>query len=453
MSEDKKRDEKADENPELRFAEEWALELAGEVITPSKDRLPIIPDRVEIAELVASEDEREKLAFRTLYETGMRESEFLELGKDQLADGFLSVAGRKVLITPKTLTQLNQLADSTKKDAKIFGWEVAELRKRLRARARKTGLMDRYEPIDRKLMPAVFRHACGVHLVENGMDIYLLKALLGYSSIYTSFRIQQMAVGTCRESYERCHPLAKVPAVKIGPKRRSMAATAAGFFKSMVSGLFNLKMMNLVMAPMMMAPPMVVPVEKDPHKGSPADLDPAQMKTLMGAAKDDRERMLARLFYASAARVSSTAELHYLDVFYDERRLFLREAKGDVDLYALIDQGTADMLRMWQGTEPISDSVFELSTRSLNRLISEMGERSGLQEQFEPLGESVSPHCFRHAFATHVYEAGMELYHIQKLLGHSSLAVTDQYIFQHFKRHQDVYRRIFKTLKEPDLLH
>ena len=447
MSEDKKSIEKEDEDPELRFAEEWALELAGEVITPSKDRLPIIPDRVEIDELVASDDPLENLAFRTLYETGMRESEFLELSPDQLADGFLRVGGRRVLLTPKTLKQINELAASAKKDATIFGWEVAELRKRLRARARKTGLMDRYQPIDRKLMPAVFRHACAVHLIENGMDIYLLKALLGYSSIYTSFRIQQMAVGTCRESYERCHPLAKVPALKIGPKRRSMAATAAGFFKSMVSGLFSLRLMNQVMAPMMMAPPMVVPIEKDPHKGSPADLDPTQMKTLMAAAKDDRERMLARLFYASAARVSSTAELHYLDVFYDERRLFLREAKGDVDLYALIDQGTAEMLRMWQGTEPISDSVFELSTRQLNRLISEMGERSGLQAQFEPLGESVSPHCFRHAFATHVYEAGMELYHIQKLLGHSSLAVTDQYIFQHFKRHQDVYRKTFKPTR------
>ena len=450
MSEDKKRDPKSDENPELRFAEEWALELAGEVSTPHIHRLPIIPDRVEIAELVASDDPLESLAFRTLYETGMREAEFLELSKDQLADGFLNVASRQVLLTPKTLRQLNELAEGAgaKKDAKIFGWEVAELRKRLRARARKTGLMDRYEPIGRKLMPSVLRHACGVHLVENGMDIYLLHALLGYSSIYTSFRIQEMAVGACRESYERYHPLAKVPAIKIGPKRRSLVASAAGFFKSMVSGLFNLEMMNLVMAPMMMAPPMVVPVEKErePHKGSPADLNPAQMITLMGAAKDDREKMLSRLFYASAARVSSTAELHYLDVFYDERRLFLREAKGDIDLYALIDQGTADMLRMWQGNEPISDSIFELSTRQLNRLISEMGERSGLQAQFEPLGESVSPHCFRHAFATHVYEAGMELYHIQKLLGHSSLAVTNQYIFQHFKRHQSVYRKTYKPL-------
>ena len=62
MSDDKKDLEKDEEDPELRFAEEWALELAGEVITPSKDRLPIIPDRVEIDELVASEDPLEQLA-------------------------------------------------------------------------------------------------------------------------------------------------------------------------------------------------------------------------------------------------------------------------------------------------------------------------------------------------------------------------------------------------------
>ena len=393
----------------LNFEKEWPLELSEEVRTPNTDRLPIIPDRVEIAELFATEDALEQLAFRTLYETGLREAEFLALSKDQLADGFLNVAGRRVLLRPETLKELNELA-GLENGSSLFGWETAELRKRLRDRARQTGLINRYEPIDRKLMPSMFRHACGVHLVEGGMDIFVLHVLLGHHSIYTSFRVAEMAVGTCRDSYERCHPLAKTPAVKIGPKRR--------------------RKQFLVVA-------------EEPRKAKPADLDRPQMGTLMAAAKDDREKMLSRLFYASAARVSSAAELRYLDVFHDERRLFLREAKGDVDLYALIDQGTADMLKMWQGTEPASDSIFELSTRQLNRLITGMGERSGLQAQVEPLGQSVSPHCFRHAFATHCYEAGMELYHIQKLLGHSSLATTNDYVFQHFERHQDVYRKTF----------
>ena len=402
-------DEKEDQNEQIPFAKEWPLELSDEVATPNPDRLPIVPDRVEIAALLASEDALEQLGFRTLYETGLREAEFLGLGREQLRDGFLEVGGRLVLIREETLRELHQLPEG----ARLFGWDTAELRKRLRARARKTGLIKRYDWIDRKLMPAMFRHACGVHLVENGMDIFALHVLLGHSSIYTSFRVAEMAVGTARDSYERFHPLAKVPATPIKPKR-DVRSPEVGELRD--------------------------------GKAKPADLSLSDMVILFAAAKDDRDVLLSRLFYASAMRVASAAELCYLDIFYGERRVFLRSAKGDVDLYALIDQGTADMLRMYQDKEPISDSVFELGTRQMNRLITDMGVRSGLQAQAEPLGMSVSPHCFRHAFATHCYEAGMELPHIQKLLGHSSLATTNDYIFQHFERHQAVYHTSMERL-------
>ncbi|ODT79866.1 hypothetical protein ABS71_00875 [bacterium SCN 62-11] len=396
-------DEKSAKNGQIPFAKEWPLELSDEVITPNPDRMPIIPDRVEIAALLSGEDALDRLAFRTLYESGLREAEFLQLSREQLKDGYLEVAGRQVLVREQTLRELNGLPEGPT----LFGWNTTELRKRLRARARQTGLIKRYEWIDRKLMPAMFRHACGAHLVENGMDIFALHVLLGHSSIYTSFRVAEMAVGTCRESYERFHPLARVAATPIKPKR-------------------DMRLPE--------------PGEEKPSKAKPADLGLADVETLLGVAKDDRELLLGRLFYASAMRVSSAAELCYLDIFYDERRVFLRAAKGDVDMYALIDQGTADMLRMYQDREPISDSVFELGTRQMNRLITEMGVRSGLQAVAEPLGRSVSPHCFRHAFATHCYEAGMDIRDIQKLLGHSSLATTNDYVFQHFERHQAVYR-------------
>lgn len=393
----------------MRFEEEWPLELGGEVPTASIDRMPILPDRVEIAALFGGPDPLENLAFRTLYETGLREAEFLQLGRSQLRDGFLEVAGRRVMVREETLRELHQLAEE-----RLFGWDVAELRKRLRARARQTGLIKRYEGMDRKLVPTMFRHAFGVHLVENGMDIFALHVLLGHYSIYTSFRVAEMAVGSCRKSYDRFHPLSKVPATPIKPKRDTRLPE---------------------------------PGEDKPTKARPADLSLADLDVLFGAARDDREILMSRLFYASAMRVSSMAALCYLDIFYGERRLFLRAAKGDVDLYVLIDQGTAEMLRMYQDKEPISVSVFDnLSTRQMNRLISDMGERSGLQAIAEPLGRSISPHCFRHAFATHCYEAGMELYDVQKLLGHADLATTNDYISQHFERHRAVYRASMKPL-------
>lgn len=398
-----------DDKDLLRFDQEWPLELGGEVGTANIDRFPIVPDRVEIAALLASPDPLEGLAFRTLYETGLRESEFLQLGREHLKEGFLEVAGRRVLIREETLGELHRLAGK-----RLFEWDMAELRKRLRGRARATGLSKRYEGMNRKLVPAMFRHACGVHLVENGMDIFALKVLLGHSSIYTSFRVAEMAVGCCRESYERFHPLARVPATPIKPKRDTRTPE---------------------------------PVEEKPTKARPADLSLADIAVLFGAARDDREILLSRLFYASGMRVSSMAALCYLDIFYGERRLFLRSAKGDVDLYVLIDQGTAEMLRMYQDKEPISVSLFDgITTRHMNRLISDMGERSGLQAIAEPLGRSISPHCFRHAFATHCYEAGMELYHIQKLLGHADLATTNDYVAQHFERHQAAYRASMERL-------
>ena len=395
----------------LRFDQEWPLELSDEVPTPNPDRMPIVPDRVEISALLAISEPLEQLAFRTLYESGLRELEFLQLNREQLKGDFLEVAGRRVLIREETLAQLHQLPEGQS----LFGWEVAELRKRLRARARQTGLIKRYDGIGRKLMPSMLRHACGVHLVENGMDIFALHVLLGHSSIYTSFRVGEMAVGTCRESYERFHPLAEVAATPIKPKRDIR---------------------------------LIEPGEEKVSKAKPADLRRPDMDVLFAAAKDDREVLLSRLFYSSAVRVSSASELRYLDLFYAERRVFLRAAKGDVDLYVLIDQGTAEMLRMYQDREPVTDRVFELGTRQMNRLITDMGIRSGLQAIAEPLGRSVSPHCFRHAFATHCYEAGMELPYIQKLLGHSSLATTNDYVFQHFERHRALYETAFQPLSQ-----
>ena len=200
----------------LTLDEEWPLELGEEVANPSRDRLPIVPDRVELAELFATEDELEQLAFRTLYESGLREAEFLALSREQLHEDFLDVAGRKALIGKDTMAQLHQLTN----EGSLFGWEQAELRKRLRARARKTGLIERYEPIQRKLLPSMFRHAYAVHRLENGMDVFMVRALLGISSVYTAFKAAEMAkwpwgfVGTATNDsilWPRCRPGRWIP--------------------------------------------------------------------------------------------------------------------------------------------------------------------------------------------------------------------------------------------------
>lgn len=166
-----------------------------------------------------------------------------------------------------------------------------------------------------------------------------------------------------------------------------------------------------------------------------------------------RDRAAIEMLYSCGLRVSELCNLLLSDLYLDEG--FLRvTGKGNKQRLVPISERAIRELKSWfafrnsinikPGEE---DYVFISAARKkhLSRItvfhnIKIYAEQAGIQK-------TISPHTFRHSFATHLLEGGANLRAIQTMLGHESISTTEIYthidrrflrdqILQHFPRNQ-----------------
>jgi integrase/recombinase XerD len=97
----------------------------------------------------------------------------------------------------------------------------------------------------------------------------------------------------------------------------------------------------------------------------------------------------------------------YLRIFIDEIRVHIKVKPGNEDFVFLNNRGN-----------PISRVMVFL-------IIKDLAEKAGIKK-------SISPHTFRHSFATHLIEGGADLRAVQEMLGHESITTTE--IYTHLDR-------------------
>lgn len=157
-----------------------------------------------------------------------------------------------------------------------------------------------------------------------------------------------------------------------------------------------------------------------------------------------RDRTMLELLYASGLRVSELCGLRALD--FDAQtnllRVFGKGAKERlVPVHAEAAGFLQDYIRHWRPLfNPQAPVLFlNRSGKGLSRvgvwkLVRRYALTAGIQCD-------ISPHTFRHSFATHLLEGGADLRSVQMLLGHADVAATEIYTHVQQERAAGVHRR------------
>lgn len=171
---------------------------------------------------------------------------------------------------------------------------------------------------------------------------------------------------------------------------------------------------------------LVLPRAKEPSK-LPVIWSQQDIRNLLKAAPTQRSRVLLKTAYGTGLRVSEAIRLKTTDI--DSQRMTVRveQGKRNKDRYTLLSNELLLELRAYWATHRCTPWLFPnrrrtapISRTSAHRLFHEAKARAGITK---PGGI----HTLRHAFATHLLEAGTDLYTIQRLLGHNSIQTTLRY--------------------------
>jgi len=160
----------------------------------------------------------------------------------------------------------------------------------------------------------------------------------------------------------------------------------------------------------------------------PMILSRDEVKALLEAPRDLRYRAMLAILYGSGLRVSEVARLKVADIDSARNVLWVRSGKGRKDRQALLPPKLRELLRCYWRTRRPTDWLFPgadpsqpVSAKTIFRACRQAAHSAGI-------AKSVHPHLLRHAFATHLLEAGTNLRTIQILLGHANLETTARYL-------------------------
>ena len=166
-----------------------------------------------------------------------------------------------------------------------------------------------------------------------------------------------------------------------------------------------------------------IPLAKNKGK-LPIVLNKDEINKMFESTMNLKHKLVLMFLYYTGVRVNEIVNLKWEDIDFQRGTIHIKTAKGDKERVVFFHEKLKSFIEYFnlkkEGYVFLSNFGKKYDKRTVQAIVKNASRKAGISKK-------VAPHILRHSFATHLLEAGADIRHIQKLLGHTSLQTTQIY--------------------------
>jgi integrase/recombinase XerD len=177
-------------------------------------------------------------------------------------------------------------------------------------------------------------------------------------------------------------------------------------------------------------------------KRLPKYLTPNEVELILSQAKSLRNRTVITILWVTGMRINELFKLNKEDINFDTKSVKVF-GKGSKERITYFNDAAAELLKQYLASRADDNPALfvergnrRLSERTIQKFVSKYGKLSGINKH-------VTPHAFRHSYATQLIRNHVPLEIIQRSMGHSQLTTTLIYANLDDQSIVDAYRSVF----------
>ena len=163
------------------------------------------------------------------------------------------------------------------------------------------------------------------------------------------------------------------------------------------------------------------------------EIDRLQEAIDLSSPQGHRNKAIIETMYSCGLRVSELIELKFSNIYFNEGFISVigkgnkerlvpvsKSVEKEINLYRNGDRSLLDIKKGFEDYVFLNRRGSKLTRVMIFTIVRRLAEQIGLKK-------TISPHTFRHSFATHLIEGGANLRAVQEMLGHESITTTEIY--------------------------